>query len=99
MLALVLITLLGSRLLTKVTGLRVLGASLSASVIFFLVSNLGPWLALEIYPNTLAGLVTAYIAAIPFFGSTMLGDLVFCGVLFGGFAMVSNYWHSHSTSA
>ncbi len=96
MLALVLIALLGSQLLSKVTGLRLLGASLSASVIFFLVSNIGPWLAMEIYPNTLSGLMLAYTAAIPFFGGTVLGDLLFSALLFGGFALLGNHWRALS---
>lgn len=96
MLAVALIALLGSRLLVKVSAFRVIGASLSASVIFFLVSNIGPWLTLDIYPNTLAGLGMAYIAAIPFFGNMLLGDLFFCAILFGGFALMAGRWHSLS---
>src|SRR6056297_312345 len=56
-------------------ALRLLGGSLSASTVFFLVSNfgvfLGPW-----YPATLGGLVACYTAAIPFYGYTIAGDLI-----------------------
>jgi hypothetical protein len=46
------------------------------------VSNLGVWLA-GFYPRTVEGLVQCYVMAIPFFGSTLLGDLFYAVVLFG----------------
>ncbi|MBL4851286.1 MAG: hypothetical protein JKY90_03255 [Gammaproteobacteria bacterium] len=99
MLAVALITVLGSQLLAKVSVLRLFGASLSASLLFFLVSNIGPWLSMEIYPNTVSGLIAAYIAAIPFFGNTIAGDLFFCAILFGGFALLSSRWRSLRAAA
>jgi hypothetical protein len=36
------------------------------------------------YPLTGAGLSQCYVAALPFLEKTMLGDLVWTGVLFGG---------------
>lgn len=81
-----LIVLLGFVLLQKVTPLRLLGGSLSASLLFFLVTNAQVWLVSPTYPNTGAGLMAAYAAGIPFFWNTLLGDLFFTGVLFGAFA-------------
>ena len=46
-----------------------------SSLIFFLVTNFGVWLIG--YPNTLEGFVACYIAAIPFFGWTVAGDLFY----------------------
>jgi len=47
-----------------------------ASIQFFLISNFGAWLGhLAIYPYTLGGLVSCYIAAIPFYGRTLASDL------------------------
>jgi hypothetical protein len=37
---------------------------------------------------TPAGLVACYVAGLPYFWNTLLGDLVFTGVLFGGFALL-----------
>ena len=48
---------------------------LLSSLIFFLVTNFGVWLIG--YPNTLEGFVACYIAAIPFFGWTVAGDLFY----------------------
>ena len=48
---------------------------LLSSFVFFLFTNFGVWLIG--YPNTLEGLITCYIAAIPFFGWTIAGDLFY----------------------
>jgi hypothetical protein len=37
---------------------------------------------------TPSGLVACYVAGLPYFWNTLLGDLVFTGVLFGGFALL-----------
>jgi hypothetical protein len=37
------------------------------------------------YPLTGEGLLTCYIAAIPFFWNTLAGDLIFVTLLFGAF--------------
>jgi hypothetical protein len=58
--------------------------SLSASTLFFLTSNFGAWLIPELsYPRTLAGLLAAYTAGIPFYRNTVVADLVGTAVLFG----------------
>jgi hypothetical protein len=36
---------------------------------------------------TFQGLVTCYVAAIPFFANTLGGNLFYSAVLFGGFAL------------
>ena len=60
-------------------------ASLMASGLFFLVTNFGAWATSGIYPQTMEGLSMAYTAGIPFFRNSLLGDLFFTAVLFGGF--------------
>jgi hypothetical protein len=61
---------------------RVAGASLAASVSFFLISNLGSFFFLEMYPKTWAGLAECYTLAIPFFRSTLVSDMVFSVAFF-----------------
>jgi hypothetical protein len=56
--------------------------SLVASTLFFVLSNLGVWFA-GWYQLSLSGLVTCYVNAIPFYGYTVAGDLVFSALLFG----------------
>jgi hypothetical protein len=59
----------------------IVGASLSSSVLFFVVTNFGVWVSGG-YPQSFAGLVECYVAAIPFFRNTVLGDLLYVAVLF-----------------
>jgi hypothetical protein len=56
---------------------RVAGASLAASVSFFLVSNLAVFFAWNMYPKSWAGLIQCYTLALPFFRSGVIGDMVF----------------------
>jgi hypothetical protein len=61
---------------------------IASSILFFLLSNGAVWAFSTMYPRTLEGLTQCYIAALPFLEKTMLGDLVWTGVLFGGFWLV-----------
>ena len=66
--------------------LRYPAGSLAASTLFFLISNFGVWLG-PWYPATGAGLLACYTNAIPFFGYTITGDLLFTAVLFGSWEL------------
>jgi hypothetical protein len=67
--------------------------ALSGSLFFFLVSNFVCWLQPSLgYERSLAGLVKCYVAAVPFFRGTILGDLAFTGVLFGAHAILSRVY-------
>lgn len=60
--------------------------SAAASTIFFIVSNLGVWLVgidsgLALYPMTLAGLVTCFEMALPFFTKSLGADVLY-GTIF-----------------
>ena len=83
-----LIVLIGSLVASRITALTVVGAALASSVLFFIVTNFGTWLVSGMYPLTGAGLAACYVAAIPFFQNTAVGDLFYCAVLFGGFALL-----------
>ena len=56
-----------------------LGTVLSASSLFFIVSNLGVWYFY--YPLTWAGLSSCFILAVPFFINALMGDLFYTSVL------------------
>jgi len=81
------IVCMGFLLKQKKTALRVTGASLAAATFFFVVSNFAVWAIDGLYPMTFQGLVTCYVAAIPFFANTLGGNLFYSAVLFGGFAL------------
>jgi hypothetical protein len=57
--------------------------SLCASTLFFLASNFAVWGEGLLYPLTPAGFAACYWAAIPFFGRSILADLIGTGLLFG----------------
>ena len=65
-------------------------AALSASLLFFLLSNFGSWLGQALpYGYSFAGLLDCYAAAVPFYRGTLVGDLVFAGGLFAAHAALS----------
>ena len=63
--------------------------SLAASCVFFVISNLGFWFVFA-KPLTFSTLGASYVAAIPFFHHTMLGDIFFNAVLFGSLALAES---------
>ena len=70
---------------------RVVGASMASSLILFAVSNFGVWAAGTLYPPTWQGLMSCYLMALPYLRNTMLGDLFYAGVFFGGYALATRY--------
>lgn len=81
-LGMALIFVLGANFCQTLQPLRIFGATVSGSVIFFVVSNFGVWIASGMYPQTLSGLASCYANAIPFFGNTLLGDLTYSTAIF-----------------
>ena len=58
---------------------RLIGA-VSASLIFFIFSNFGVWV-LGSYGYSYEGLITCYIAAIPFYTNTLLSTLIYSAII------------------
>ncbi|OIO48506.1 MAG: hypothetical protein AUJ32_00420 [Parcubacteria group bacterium CG1_02_40_82] len=77
---------------------NVIFASLVSSVVFFLVTNFAVWAFFSWYPHTLAGLFNCFTLALPFFRNTLLGDLVYSGVLFGAYELVLWYFAKRTLS-
>ena len=76
-------------LLRESRGVARVGAvALSASVLFFVVTNFGEWAFQPWYPKTAGGLVASYVAGIPFFRNMLVGDLAYTALMFGGFALL-----------
>jgi hypothetical protein len=73
---------LGTVLTRHRKALWVICSALASSVSFFLLSNFAVWVAYNMYPKTLSGLVTCYAMAVPFFRGTFASDLIFTPVLF-----------------
>jgi hypothetical protein len=64
-------------------------SALCASAIFYLVSNFGVWFSSGMYPKTFEGLTACYVAGLPFFKNTLLGDAFYVALLFGAFEICS----------
>ena len=60
---------------------EILFSGLASSVCFFVVTNFGAWLTLEMYEKNLAGLFQSYVLAIPFFHNTLISTLFYLIVL------------------
>lgn len=85
----VLVVLVGHLLLKKISFTSILGASLMASLVFFLVSNFGSFLLDPMYPKSLTGLGSAYIAGIPFFWNSLLANIFYSFALIGAFELIA----------
>ena len=74
--------------LPRVFGGAAVGA-LAGSILFFVASNLAVWAYSGYYPPSAAGLGECFLAALPFFRFTALGDLAFAMTLFGAWACIA----------
>jgi len=84
------IVLLGFYLRRSTKVQNIFLASLVSSLIFFVITNFAVWVSgLVGYPMNFAGLTQCYVAAIPFFRNTLLGDLFYNAVFFGGFYLAT----------
>ncbi len=81
----VLITAAGILLLAQVNAPRVFLAAMTASLLFFLITNFSAWPGEPSYSQDLSGLLDCYRAGIPYLKGTVLGDVCYSIILFGGF--------------
>ena len=79
--------LIGFRLREKKKVSNILAASLISSVLFFVITNFAVWMTGMMYPLNIGGLFESYVAAIPFYQYSLLGDLFYVGVFFGVFEL------------
>jgi hypothetical protein len=81
-----LIGLLGWTLRGKFNWLKIGGASVAGSTLFFLLTNFGSWWGGAIvYPHNFAGIMACYAAGLPFYANALLGDLAFNALMFGSY--------------
>ena len=86
-----LIVCLGFWLRTRRSALPIACMAFAGSLLFFTITNFGVWLLGSLYPQTGAGLLACYVAAVPFFENTLLGDATYTLVLFGGLALAEKW--------
>lgn len=83
--------LLGLWLRNHKHALPIVVASLTSSLLFFLITNFGVWLVWNFYPKTMSGLFDCFVAGLPFFKNTVLGDVFYTVLFFGGYALVTHF--------
>lgn len=83
------IVLIGQAIRKNPTMLRAFGGALAGAVLFFLITNAASWWVLPQYTKDLSGLLNSYIAGLPFFRGTLMGDLLFTGVFFGSYKLAA----------
>jgi hypothetical protein len=87
---------IGRRMLRSVTPIRVGGAAFICSLQFFVLTVFASW-AIGVARHSpfaapgFAGLMSNYLAALPFWGRTLAGDLLFSGALFGMYELLSRH--------
>lgn len=87
--AIALMVVLGMWLKSRLSVTWTAATAVAGSMLFFIITNFGAWLALPaLYARSVEGLLTAYIAAIPFYQNALAGDLLFTAILFGGFYLL-----------
>lgn len=84
--SILIISFMGLWLKSHKNWVNVISTSVLASLIFFVLTNYGAFLSL--YPYSLAGLQECYLAAIPFYRSTLLSTVAYSLVLYGGYELV-----------
>ena len=60
---------------------EILFSGLASSVCYFIITNFGAWLTLEMYEKNFAGLLQSYVLAIPFFHNTLISTFLYLIVL------------------
>jgi len=92
-------TMIVGRLLLKTSKSygRLFLASVVGAVMFYLLTNLGAWMTGVMYPKSIGGLVACYVAGLPFLLNSLLGNLVFCAVLFPVYQWYATKYGLHQT--
>ena len=88
---LIAVVLLGARLGNNHSVYKLLIYVLGSAFGFWLWTNLGAWLLTPYYAKNLMGLISCYIAALPFLGNSLLGDLGWMVVIFGLYNKLKQY--------
>ena len=85
----ILITLIGRKTLKNFSFIRLLGISISSSLLFFVISNFGVWISSSFYSKDIFGIISCYVAAIPFYYGTLSGTIFYSFFLFGSYELLS----------
>ncbi len=91
-LAFALTVVLGS-VIKNLKGFKmIIGGAILSSLLFFIVTNFGSWMTGHMYPKTIGGLFSCYVAAIPFFWNTIIGNLVYLSLFVTAYEFAVKYY-------
>ena len=83
------IVALGRSTCRRSTFAMPMAMALAGSLLFFVVTNFATWASgMSLRPMTGAGLIGAYVDAVPFYRNTLAADLLGAAVLFGADALL-----------
>lgn len=83
--AFILMVAVGKLMINKPNVGNVLGASLAAVFIHWIIADFGVWFGSSFYPQTLAGFWACLVAAIPFELNFLYGTIAYSAIMFGAF--------------
>ncbi|MGB0065336.1 MAG: DUF6580 family putative transport protein [Terracidiphilus sp.] len=89
----------GALLGKKVTLARGTAGALAGPTSFFLVSNFGVWACGAMYPHTLSGLATCYLAGVPFYRNDVVATSIVLAIAFGVPALVKRVSEARAQAA
>lgn len=80
-------------MMKKINVQNVILFSLVVCTAFFLLSNFFVWNAGSGWgrPHTFSGLLMAYEDGLPFYRNSVIATLIFCGVLFGAWKLITGF--------
>ena len=76
----------------KINVTNVVLASIISAAVFYLITNFAFFYPVTTYPHNLSGILTSYVAALPFFRNMLIGNLAFSAVLFTSFYLLSKHY-------
>jgi hypothetical protein len=80
--------LCGFAIRRKQNPLNIGMASVMSAVVFFLITNFAFFYPVTAYPHNIGGIISAYVAGLPFINNMIAGNLVFSAVLFGAVSLL-----------
>lgn len=96
--ALVVIAMIGMMIPKKQPVWSIAAAGVASAVAFFLISNFAVWAmphnGVFMYPMTFNGLISCYVAAIPFYKNTLIAMAIYLPLLFH--PMMISTWQQES---
>jgi hypothetical protein len=87
--SLMLSVFIGSRIRNTENPLWIGSAAVVGSLQFFLITNFAWAAASTMYPHTWGGVLSCYVAGIPFFWRTLASDVTYSAIFFGMHAVLS----------